>query len=139
MDKKEKYAVILKTKVIPFVNEMLGIIPTIKNLHWKNEGKAEHEALDQVYYEVTNLMDSLMEQVLSQCGRECLNYGEIEALTYDEVYSILDFGDLVDYITKRMINLRTVLESLPEMVGVLSQLDNTVQYLNIDKYRGTLQ
>lgn len=139
MNKKEKYAVILKTKVIPFVNEMLGIMPTIKNLHWKNEGKAEHEALDQVYYELTSFMDSLMEQVLSQCGRECLNYGEIEALTYDEVYGILDFGDLVDYITKRMINLRTVLESLPEMVGVLATLDKNVQYLNIDKYRGTLQ
>ncbi len=139
MNKKEKYAVILKTKVIPFVNEMLGIIPTIKNLHWKNEGKAEHEALDRAYYQITDFIDVLMEQMLSQCGRECLDYGDIEAITYDEAYGILDFCDLVDYITKRMLALRPVLEMLPEMVGALSRLDNSLEYTNLNKYQGTLE
>jgi hypothetical protein len=138
MDNKEKYCSLLQESAIPFVNEMFGILPRIKNIHWKNDKATEHKSLDDIQYFVTEIIDASIEQILSQCGRDCLNYGDIEAITYDEVYGLIDFDDFVDYITQKLVTFRNILDSYPEMVGLISLMDDTIKEMNLSKYRGEM-
>jgi hypothetical protein len=126
------------TETVDYINYLLGISIKVKEAHWKTESNSMHQQLDELYYRLTNMIDSLMEEVLAMTGRENLIKDEIQAFASIIVYTAP--LDLFMLTIDKTVAFRTYIESLnnPDYTGLISQLDECITNLNILKYRAEL-
>lgn len=122
------------SNISDFVNFLLGCYSRTKEIHWRTQNKATHEALDDIGWNLTNIADSVMEQALSIYGREVLSSGDVQAT----VLVVDTFEDLISLINSTAANFRASLEGIDEFKSLSSELDTFIFNTNISKYRGEL-
>lgn len=110
------------------VNLFLGLLAQLKVIHWQTKGFARHEAFDETYGELNELVDDFMEQAMGKYGRFKLsdetntitlsNLSELkpEQMVSTVVEALIQYTNQFDSVDTNLLNLRD------EMLGLLYKL-----------------
>lgn len=122
-----------KTQLVEYLNCIFGILPRMREIHWKTDNKNIHESIDNVYYDIINSMDTVTEILLSFYGKELITLNDIQPV----IYICDNINEVIDILNQNIITLRNYIQStnIPEFTSIISNCDQTLENINRAKYR----
>lgn len=125
-----------KKALLEFLNYSIGIIPRLKEMHWKSVNKNLHNVIDDLTYENNNLIDTVMELSLAYFGKNFIDYNECIPTIYVICTSIEMFDCMNNNIAKYRQSVENVMNecNINEFTSIISSIDKTLEDVNRAKY-----
>lgn len=140
----EVKSVAIPDAIIEFVKYLEGVVIRLKELHWNTENNAEHYLISDLIETTTMFEDNFVESCMGITG-ERIKTGDITPKIPDDIV----LKDVIEELTDTVLTMRASIDcdccdkecniNKNEYFGIVSILDDYIQFLNKKQYQETLK